>query len=102
VTVSYSPGLVWNMSYGTFCSDRLLLGPYTLAGVTYPVNQIAEWQFVPDGTVTGGATIDRAELDSLADCVRTFLLWQPTNSTRVHVGWCENDYQIDVGTVDGN
>jgi regulation of enolase protein 1 (concanavalin A-like superfamily) len=101
LTVSYSPGLVWNMSYGTYLADRVLLGPYTLSGVTYPATQIGEWQYIPDGTPVGGATIDRAELDALVDCVRAFLLWKPTNSTRVHVGWCENDYQIDVGTAAG-
>jgi hypothetical protein len=101
LTATYSPGLTWNMSYGAFASDRLLLGLCNLCGYTYPVNQISEWQYIPDGTSASGAGIDRSELDALANCVRAFMLWQPTNSTRVHVGWCENDYQIDVGTTAG-
>ncbi|MCL5098750.1 MAG: hypothetical protein M1608_14710 [Candidatus Omnitrophica bacterium] len=101
VRASYSPGLVWNMSYGPFSSDRLLFGPYALSGVAYPVNMVPEWQYIPDTTASSGPTIDRAELDALTDCVHAFLLWRPTHSIRVHVGWCENDYQIDVGTTSG-
>ena len=101
ITSSYAPGLNWNMSYGTFASDRFLMGLCMTSGVTYPASILSEWQYIPDGAVLGGATIDIAELDALANCVRAFLLWQPTNSTRVHVGWCDNDYQIDVGTPAG-
>lgn len=99
---AYSPGLVWNMNYGVFNSDRLLIGPYTLSGVTYPVNQVPEWQYIPGTAPSKGPTMDRSELDALSDCVRAFLLWRPARATRVHVGWCENDYQIDVGTPAGH
>ena len=98
---SYAPEMVWNMSWGAFKSDRVLLGPYTLTGVTYPTTQVGEWQYIPEGTPVGGPTIDRAELDALVNCQSAFLSCHPTNSTRVQVGWCENDFQIDVGTASG-
>ncbi|HEV2328902.1 MAG TPA: hypothetical protein VGY56_08965 [Verrucomicrobiae bacterium] len=101
IIVSYSPEMTWDTSYGTFVSDRLLVGPYNLSGVSYPAAQIPEWQYIPDGVPSGGPTIDAAELDALSGCVRSFLLWQPTNSTRIHVGWTENDYQIDASTTNG-
>ena len=34
-------------------------------------------------------------------CVGAFALFHPEKSLRVHVPWCENDYQIDVATPDG-
>ena len=34
-------------------------------------------------------------------CVEAFQLFRPQKSLRVHVPWCENDYQIDVGTPEG-
>ena len=32
-------------------------------------------------------------------CVDAFVLFRPQKSLRVHVPWCENDYQIDVATA---
>ena len=41
------------------------------------------------------------EIEAAVQCVRAFLLYYPTKSERIHVPWCENDYQIDVATEDG-
>ncbi len=46
-------------------------------------------------------SIDIAESNALVECVRSFLLYYPGRSVRVHIPWCENDYQIDVGTPEG-
>ncbi|MCK7489559.1 MAG: hypothetical protein MZU79_04450 [Anaerotruncus sp.] len=46
-------------------------------------------------------TIDASEVEALTGCVRAFLLYYPGRSVRVHIPWCENDYQIDVGTPEG-
>ena len=44
---------------------------------------------------------DWAEVDAFTECVRAFLLFKPDKSYRIHVPWCENDYQIDVATEYG-
>lgn len=101
LTVSCSPGLNWNMSYGPFQADCVLLGPDTLSGITYPTTQISEWQYLPNGARIGGTTIDRNELDALWSAVEAFLLWRPTHTTRIHIAWGETDSQIDLGTAAG-
>ena len=101
VTVAYTPEMDWSLFDGPFESDRVCFGPYTLSGVQHPAAMVPEWKFLPEGVPTSGPWIDAAEVDALVDCVRAFLLWQPRQSTRVHVGWCENDYQIDLAKPDG-
>ena len=45
--------------------------------------------------------LDQAEFDAMTRCVDAFALFRPKKSLRVHVPWCENDYQIDVATPAG-
>ncbi len=100
-SAGYVPEMAWWLTNGPFGSDRLLLGVYAMSGVRYPASMVGEWQYVPDGIPPTGATLDAAEVDAVAECVRAFLLWRPTRSARVHVGWCENDYQVDISTAAG-
>ncbi|HEX5054180.1 MAG TPA: hypothetical protein VFZ65_20545 [Planctomycetota bacterium] len=85
----------------SFTSDRCCLSLFARSGHELPQHQLPEWQYVPDGTTPPGPMLDVAETDALVDCARAFLLIHPTKSTRVHIGWCENDYQIDIGTEAG-
>jgi len=102
VTVSYAPDMDWSPDYGPFASDRLCIGPYELGGARFPAKAVPEWQFVPDyeALLAASPTIDLNEVQAVTDCVRSFLLYFP-GRVRVHIPWCENDYQIDVGTPEG-
>jgi len=99
-SIAYGPDLPWK-SKEPFVSDRLLIGHYAMSGVRFPAQMEPEWNWVPPGTAAQGAWVDAAEIEALAGCVRSFLLWKPERPVRVHIGWCENDYQIDIGTPEG-
>ncbi len=101
--VSYLPELDWKTEYGAFASDPFCMGLYPLSGTVFPATAIPEWTYVADFRDYLGRNpkIDMAEADALVECVRSFLLYRPQKSIRVHVPWCENDYQIDVATPEG-
>ncbi|MBE3112766.1 MAG: hypothetical protein IMZ46_20020 [Acidobacteria bacterium] len=103
VAVSYAPDMDWGRDYGAFASDRLCLGLYELSGSRFPAKAVPEWKFVADydKLLKESPTIDANEVEALTSCVRAFLLYYPGRSVRVHIPWCENDYQIDVGTPAG-
>jgi hypothetical protein len=103
VSASYSPDMDWSRDYGPFATDRLCIGLVELSGTRFPAKAIPEWTFVPDydRLLAGSPSIDANESNALVDCVRSFLLYYPAQSVRVHIPWCENDYQIDVGTPEG-
>ena len=100
ISIAYGPDLAWK-SPEPFISDRLLIGLYAMSGVRFPAQMEPEWNWVPPGTPRRGPWVDASEMDALVECVRAFLLWKPDRSTRTHIGWCENDYQIDIGTREG-
>ena len=62
-----------------------------------------EWKYVrePEQAFAGKPMLDRAEFDAVTRCVEAFVLYRPQKSLKVHVPWCENDYQIDVATPEG-
>jgi hypothetical protein len=99
-SIAYGPDLPWK-SKEPFVSDRLLIGHYVMSGARFPAQMEPEWNWVPSGKASQGAWVDAAEIEALVGCVRAFLLWKPERSVRAHIGWCENDYQIDIGTADG-
>jgi hypothetical protein len=103
MTASYAPEMDWKGAYGPFATDRFCIGLYPLSGTVFPAKAIPEWTFIPDyaNHLADNPQIDMAEVDALVECVRAFLLYRPQKSVRVHVPWCENDYQIDVATSDG-
>jgi hypothetical protein len=101
ISMAYLPEMDWKPADGPFESERVCFGLYALSGLRYPAAMVPEWKFVPDGARASDATLDMAEVDALVECVRAFLLVRPRKSIRVHVGWCENDYQIDVATPEG-
>ena len=99
----YLPDMDWRPEYGSFPADRLCLGMIELSGRRVPAKSVPEWMLVPDYDKyrAENPTIDTAESDALVECVRAFLLYRPEKSIRVHVPWCENDYQIDVAAPEG-
>lgn len=103
LAASYAPEMDWKTEYGPFLSDRFCIGLYRLSGTIFPARAIPEWTFVPDYRkyLVENPVIDMAEADALVACVRSFLLYRPQQSIRVHVPWCENDYQIDVALEEG-
>ncbi len=103
ISLAYSPEMQWKSDYGDFVADRALIGTYKLSGTAFPANTVPEWRYVRDPEEAGmdDPMVDMAEIEALTDCVRAFLLVKPGGSLRIHVGWCENDYQIDVGTPEG-
>ena len=102
VAASYAPDMDWNPDDGPFASDRLCLGMYELGGTRFPARAVPEWAFVADygKLLADGPAIDANEVNAVTECVRAFLRYYPTR-VRVHIPWCENDYQIDVGTPEG-
>jgi len=103
VALTYEPRMKWKSQYGPFPSDRLCIGTYAMTGNTFRADMAYEWHYVqdPDVFLQEGDRIDWAEIQAVTDCARAFLLEDRTQSVRVHIGWCENDYQIDRATEEG-
>ncbi len=103
VSLAYGPKMKWQMVNGPFRSDRMCIGTYPLTGNTFRADMAPEWRYVqnPDKFLAEGDRIDWAEIKAVTDCARAFLLEKRTKSVRVHIGWCENDYQIDFATAQG-
>jgi len=103
VSASYVTDMDWQPDYGSFVTDRFCIGLVELSGNRFPAKSIPEWKYIADYSkaLAENALIDMAEVDALVECVRAFLLVRPQKSIRVHVPWCENDYQIDVATAEG-
>jgi len=102
LSASYEPDMTWKKEYGLFASDRCCIGLYQLSGTRYPLSLVPEWKYIAAGEQQEvKEQIDSAEVEALANCVRAFLLFDNKTSIKFHVGWCENDYQIDAGTAEG-
>lgn len=96
-TLQYAPEMAWKREYGAFVSDRALIAPVRLSGRLLPAQMIPEWRASGDDT----PGLDEAEIASFTGMVRALMLYQPKAPLNVFVGWCVNDYQIDVGTEAG-
>jgi hypothetical protein len=96
-SLTYKPDMVWEPKSG-FESDRGLLAPYELAGEVQPEKMLPEWQLGPADEQPG---LDTAEVEAFTEMVRAFLLYKPTHPLNIMVGWCANDYQIDIATPEG-
>ena len=96
-SLRYAPDMEWQTAWGPFPCDRACLGPYRLSGRKIPKDPVPEWQLaksLPDGQ-------DEAEVAAVTECVRAFLMTHPQKSVRMHCGWYENDYQIDISNPEG-
>jgi hypothetical protein len=96
-SLQYSPEMEWQTKWGPFPCDRACLGPYRLTGRKIPKKPIPEWQIAK--SVLDGQ--DEAEVDAVTECVRAFLMIHPQKAVRMHCGWYENDYEIDISKPDG-
>lgn len=119
--VEYEPKMEWKSEYGSFESDRGLLAIYELTGEHLTAEMVAEWTWTrdvrvqneasgsvgdpdernPSRALPGEAAQDWAEIDAFTRAVEAFILPHPEKPLNVHVGWTENDYQIDVATASG-
>lgn len=99
----YEPEMAWQAKDGEFVSDRACIGIHPLNGTLFPSRPVVEniYQRDPGKAIEWAEKIDIGEILALQDCARAFLMFKPEKSTRINVGWCENDYQIDVGTPEG-
>jgi hypothetical protein len=97
--VRYAPDIEWRSEYGPFMADRGLLGPYRLSGRMLPSRMVPEWESPPAEAPPPG--MDEAEVAAFTEMVRAFLLYRPAAPLNLMVGWCVNDYQIDVANAEG-
>ena len=97
-SLRYQPEMDWEAAAGTFVTDRGLLAPYELSGKTLPDRMLAEWKMGPADAAQG---MDEAEVEAFTSMVRAFLLYRPAHPANLMVGWCVNDYQIDIAKPEG-
>ncbi len=99
----YTAEMLWDLSTGAFVTDRACLGLYNLTGNTSRHDILHEWSYTadPETFVNEGIRMDYAEIRAITDCASAFVMIDPKKSTKVHIGWCENDYQIDVAKPEG-
>ena len=60
---------------------------------------IPEWRLDPPQPL--GPGMDDGEIAAFTNLVRSFLLYKPEKPLKLMVGWCVNDYQIDVALPEG-
>lgn len=98
-SLGYAPEISWRQSWGQFASDIACIGAYSLSRRRLPREMIPEWQPAPPVTPDDG--MDQSEITAFTACVRAFLISPAPEPITVEVGWTLNDYQIDVGTPEG-
>ena len=96
-SLRYAPDMDWSFADGEFLSDRGLIAPVKLSGRRLPARMIPEWRTTGDSA----PGMDEAEVAAFTGMVRSLFIYEPKEPINVFVGWCVNDYQIDVGTPEG-
>lgn len=96
--LGYKAAMEWDPAWGPFESDRGLVAPYELSGDIVLEKMRPEWQLDPVDAKPG---MDEAEILAFTEMVRAFLLYKPANPLNIMVGWCVNDYQIDIASPEG-
>ena len=91
--------MTWKSTYGAFPTDCCCIGPYALSGTRFPAKMALEYVYLTTDPAKDG--FDWAEVDSVRQCMKAFLLVNPQKSTRIHVLWCEGSYIYDAATPDG-
>ncbi|HEX7019918.1 MAG TPA: hypothetical protein VF159_07915, partial [Gemmatimonadaceae bacterium] len=97
-SLTYQPDMTWTSSRGAFVSDRGILAPATPDGEPEPASMLAEWRMGPPDSTPG---LYRPEISALTSAVRNLMGYRPAEPLNIFVGWCVNDYQIDIGTQAG-
>lgn len=101
LALPYDPDMSWKKEYGPFASDRACLVSYELSGHMAPMTMIPEWEWTGGEIPVTGDEQDWSEIEAFTACVEAFILPHPQESLNMHVGWCGNDYQIDIATEAG-
>jgi len=96
-SLEYLPEMQWNTAWGPFPCDRACIGTTMLTGRKVPKQPTPEWHL--GKSVANGQ--DEGEVEAVTECVRAHFLFHLEKSAKIHFGWYENDYQIDIGSLDG-
>lgn len=101
-SMDYRTDMEWKTEYGPFASDCACIGIYDLTGELHSgsMRHREKWVLNPQWA-SSDKWVDGGEVKAFIECVKAFMLYNPEKSERIHVPWCENDYQIDVATEDG-
>jgi len=97
-SISYKPDMEWDMAWGPFESDPGILAPYLLTDRMVPEKMLPEWSMA---AIDETPLLDEAEVQAFSDAVRASMLQKPGHPLNLMVGWCANDYQIDIATAEG-
>ena len=101
--LGYEPKMEWRTTYGPFETDRIVIGPTVATGSTVAMPTVGQWKYVenPDAALASSPQIDRGAYDAIRNCINAFVISPPKKSLKVHIPWCENDYQIDLAEPSG-
>lgn len=102
--LGYAPAMEWRTEYGPFESDRICIGAAKTTGHNVAMPTVREWEYIrdPAASITASPQIDRGAYDAIRACVDAFVISpRPKESLKVHIPWCENDYQIDLADPNG-
>ena len=99
--LEYQPDMTWKKEYGPFKSDIGNIGTYALTGNRIPSKMIPEWKWTKGIVAITDEEQDEAEVDAFTKIVAKFVLPHLNKSIKMNVGWCENDYQIDISNATG-
>ncbi len=101
LSLQYQPEMNWKKEYGPFKSDIGNIGAYALTGNRIPAKMIPEWKWTNGVVAITDEEQDQAEVEAFMNIVSKFVLPHLEKSIKMNVGWCENDYQIDISTSAG-
>jgi len=101
LSIEYIPDMTWKSEYGPFSTDRACIGSYRLTGNRVSAKLIPEWKWTNCIIPVTDEEQDWAEVEAFTRCVEAFILPHQQKSLNMNVGWCENDYQIDIATEEG-
>ena len=100
-SLEYHPDMNWKKEYGAFFSDVANLNAYALTGDRIPAKMIPEWKWSHGVVAITDEEQDGAEVASFTNLVAYYVKAKPVKSVKMNVGWCENDYQIDIAKASG-
>ncbi len=101
ISIAYHPDMQWKKEWGPFYADIGNVATYRLTGFSVPVTMVPEWKWTNGVVDIGGLHEDQAEIDAFTKIVNHYVLPKSATTVKLNVGWCENDYQIDISTPNG-
>ncbi len=101
IAIAYEPAIKWKKEYGDFKSDISNIGMYQLTGNAVSANMIPEWKWTNGIIPITNEEQDEAEVTAFTKIVSHYILPHTSKSIKINIGWCENDYQIDLATAAG-